>query len=107
MCRLYPIRHLNKTTILALMKFKFYHIVWVICQGAVFSCLTTPVAAQAESPLRSLFTNYSEAGVAEEIFVHCDKDLYLTGEICWFKIYCVDGLLHRPISISKLAYWEL
>jgi hypothetical protein len=107
MRRLYSIRHLHKTTILALMKFKLYYIVWVICGWAAFSCLTTPVAAQAESQLRSLFTNYSEAGVAEEIFVHCDKDLYLAGEICWFKVYCVDAFLHRPISISKLAYWEL
>ncbi len=70
-------------------------------------CLSNSLFAQPETQLRTLFTNYSQTGIHEEIFVHCDKDLYLTDEICWFKLYCVDAFWHHPISISKLAYWEL
>jgi hypothetical protein len=75
------------------MRFKTCHIACVICW--VFSWLPICLFAQTEPQLH------------EEIFVHCDKDLYLTNEICWFKLYCVDALLHRPVSVSKLAYWEL
>jgi hypothetical protein len=89
------------------MKFKSYHIVCTLGWMAIFSCLSTSLFAQAEPQLRAMFTNYSQAAVHEEIFVHCDKDLYLTNEICWFKLYCTDAVLHRPVSISKLAYWEL
>jgi hypothetical protein len=84
-----------------------WHIVHTIFRIAAFSCLSKSLFAQTESQLRTLFTDYSQAGIHEEIFVHCDKDLYLTNEICWFKLYCTDAFLHHPISISKLAYWEL
>src|SRR5690349_14846833 len=43
----------------------------------------------------------------ERIFLHTDKDFYLSGEIIWFKIYQVDGASHKPIQLSKLAYVEL
>jgi hypothetical protein len=89
------------------MKKQNLHIVFTVFWITAFSCLSKSLLAQTESELRTLFTNYSQTGVHEEIFVHCDKDLYLTNEICWFKLYCTDALLHRPISISKLAYWEL
>ncbi len=43
----------------------------------------------------------------EKIYVHIDQELYLTGETLWFKIYYVDGSLHRPLDISKVAYVEV
>ena len=89
------------------MKFKFIYLVCTLCWITAFSCLPQSLFAQAEPQLQTLFTNYTGAGVQEEIFVHCDKDLYLPDEICWFKLYCTDAVLHRPLSISKLAYWEL
>ncbi len=89
------------------MKFEPCHIVATICRTALLICLSSSLFAQAEPQLRNSFTEYAERAVPEEIFVHCDKGLYLTNEICWFKLYCVDAMLHRPVSISKLAYWEL
>lgn len=69
--------------------------------------LSISVSAQDETQLSRSFTDYARSAVHETVFVHCDKDLFLTGEICWFKLYCMDADLHRPLSLSKLAYWEL
>ena len=43
----------------------------------------------------------------EKIFVHTDKEDYMSGEIIWFKLYYVDGFHHKPLSLSKLAYVTL
>ena len=43
----------------------------------------------------------------EKIFVHTDKEDYMTGEVIWFKLYYVDGFYHKPLSLSKLAYVTL
>src|SRR5580704_16550952 len=83
------------------------HIVYTVFRIITFSCLSNSLFAQSETQLRTLFANYSRTGIHEEIFVHCDKDFYLTNEICWFKLYCMDAFWHHPITISKLAYWEL
>ncbi len=42
----------------------------------------------------------------EKLFVHTDKEFYLAGEICWFKLYAVDAADHHPLDLSKLAYLE-
>ena len=42
----------------------------------------------------------------EKLFVHTDKEFYLAGEICWFKLYAIDAASHRPLDLSKLAYLE-
>lgn len=49
---------------------------------------------------------YRSQHLQEKIFVHTDKDFYLAGEICWFKLYDVDATLHRPLDLSKVACLE-
>jgi hypothetical protein len=104
---LYADRFKHQTIILAMMRKQKLFVIRSICRVVVLSCLSNSLFAQAETQFRDLFTQYSAQGVQEEIFVHSDKDVYLAGEICWFKVYCMDAFLHRPLSISKLAYWEL
>lgn len=43
----------------------------------------------------------------EKLFVHVDRSLYQTGETMWFKIYSVDGTLHKPLDFSIVAYLEV
>ncbi|MDP4254563.1 MAG: hypothetical protein Q8938_11185 [Bacteroidota bacterium] len=57
--------------------------------------------------IRSEFDAYRMKGMQEKLFVHTDKTAYLAGEICWFKLYCLDGTSHRPLPISKLAYVDI
>jgi hypothetical protein len=53
------------------------------------------------------FEEYMQARLQEKIYLHSDKDFYLAGEICWFKLYGVDASFHKPLDMSKLAYVEL
>jgi hypothetical protein len=43
----------------------------------------------------------------EEIYVRTDRDIYITGEQVWFKVYLMNGLSHLPSDISKVVYLEL
>jgi hypothetical protein len=43
----------------------------------------------------------------EEIFVKTDRDIYITGEEVWFKVYTMKGLTHEPSDISKVVYLEM
>jgi hypothetical protein len=63
----------------------------------------------AQEPTATLTTEldqYRSQRLQEKIFVHTDKEFYLAGEICWFKLYLVDASVHRPLDLSKVAYLE-
>ncbi len=49
---------------------------------------------------------YRSQRLQEKLFVHTDKESYLAGEICWFKLYVVEAGFHRPLDLSKLAFLE-
>ncbi len=53
------------------------------------------------------FNNHRSKTAVEKIYLHTDRELYLTGEILWFKVYQVDGSLHQPIDLSKVVYVEV
>jgi hypothetical protein len=76
-----------------------------IC-GALLSA-----AASSQAPptqwIESRFNLWQQNNFQEKIYVHTDKAAYLTGEICWFKMYNVDGYNHQPAGLSKVAYVEM
>jgi len=43
----------------------------------------------------------------EKLFLHTDKNSYTTGELLWFKVYCVNGTNHHPVDLSKVVYVEV
>ncbi|HEX9503047.1 MAG TPA: hypothetical protein VF974_01850 [Patescibacteria group bacterium] len=53
------------------------------------------------------FDTWRRNYLQEKLFVHTDKDIYMPGEIAWFKIYYVDGCFHKPLQLSEIAYIEL
>ena len=59
----------------------------------------TEVAQQLEK--------YTSNHLPEKLFLHTDKSSYLSNELCWFKIYNVEGVFHTPFDISKIAYVEI
>ncbi len=63
--------------------------------------------AIAEQAIRDAFNGYRTAGIHEKLYVHTDKNFYLTGEILWFRIYDMDATFQRTLDISKIAYVEL
>jgi hypothetical protein len=67
------------------------------------------VSAQSDglAVIQAQFDAYRMRTLQEKIFVHADKPDYLAGELCWFKLYCVDGSSHKPLDLSKLAYVDV
>jgi hypothetical protein len=57
--------------------------------------------------LSKKFLNYTTAVPREEIYVHSDRDEYISGEDLWFNIYLIDRKSLKPSSESKIAYFEL
>ena len=53
------------------------------------------------------FTTYRNNNLQEKIYAHLDRNFYVAGENIWFKLYYVDGHLHRPLDVSKVAYLEI
>ncbi|MEO7212595.1 hypothetical protein [Mucilaginibacter sp.] len=63
--------------------------------------------AQDLQQVQNAFNKYSQTALQEKVFVHTDKSTYLAGEIIWFKIYCVDGALNKPLTLSKVVYVDI
>jgi hypothetical protein len=53
------------------------------------------------------FDAHRKANVQEKIYAHIDRKVHLTGEILWFSLYAVDGIIHKPLDLSKIAYVEI
>lgn len=43
----------------------------------------------------------------ERLFVHTDKDAYVSGDIIWFKLYGLPNIAQQSAIVSKIAYVEL
>lgn len=63
--------------------------------------------AQVLPQLEKAFNQYQKDTFREKIYVHTDRDFYLTGELIWFKIYNADANNRKPEGLSKLAYVEV
>lgn len=76
----------------------------------ILSCLLIfqiNLQAQVLPQLEKAFNQYQKDAFREKIYVHTDRDFYLTGELLWFKIYNVDASNRKPEGLSKLAYVEV
>lgn len=67
-----------------------------------------PVCAQeAFDKTQEKFDAYRKRTLQEKLFVHVDRAFYQSGETMWFKMYIVDGTLHKPVDLSAVAYLEV
>ncbi|MFN8348155.1 MAG: hypothetical protein U0X91_24350 [Spirosomataceae bacterium] len=73
--------------------------------GALF--LMPAVGSGQINTVSQQLVQFNQRTVQEKIFVHLDRPLYLVGETVWFKAYCTDASLHRPLDMSKVAYLEV
>ena len=53
------------------------------------------------------FDQFRKNNFQEKIYVTTDREFYLAGEIMWFKVYGLDGSLHLPTDLSRIAYLEV
>lgn len=52
-------------------------------------------------------SEFSEKRYCEELYVKTDRDIYITGEKVWMKIYKLNGLTHSPSNLSKVVYIDI
>ncbi|WP_124908322.1 hypothetical protein [Larkinella knui] len=76
-------------------------VVFLMLAGAL------PVRSQSNNPIRQSLETYRNRALQEKLFVHIDRSFYVAGELMWFKINDVDGSLHQPLWLSKVAYLEV
>ncbi|MBC3786070.1 TonB-dependent receptor plug domain-containing protein [Spirosoma utsteinense] len=50
---------------------------------------------------------YSEQRPIEKVYLHTDRDIYLTGETIWIKGYLFNGNSHVADTVSRVLYVEL
>ena len=73
----------------------------VVCFSDSFS------QSLSQDSITRRFGQYSEHNLQEKIYVHTDRELYLAGEILWFKLYNVNTASNKSIEFSKVAYIEI
>ncbi|WP_113651905.1 hypothetical protein [Pedobacter namyangjuensis] len=57
--------------------------------------------------IESDFIKYKANNFQEKIFLHTDKENYISGEILWLKAYLVNDVDGKPADLSKVCYIEL
>lgn len=65
--------------------------------------------AQTNMPefLGKKFVSYTASFPREEVYIHSDRNEYLSGEDMWFNVYVLNRQSFKPSSFSKIAYVEL
>ena len=53
--------------------------------------------------LQNKLASYASKHLSEKVYVHTDKSTYLNNEICWFKIYSLEGFFNTPLTLSKIG----
>ena len=82
----------------------------IVCLFILFSFgCSIPAFAQQQmlDTLTRKFKATREAGLQEKLYLHADRNFYLTGESMHFRIYQVDATVHLPVNVSKVAYVEI
>ena len=57
--------------------------------------------------LSQRFLKYCKSVPREEIFIHTDREEYISGEDMWLNVYLIDRQSFKPAVDSKIAYFEL
>jgi hypothetical protein len=64
------------------------------------------VNAQVLSNVQQAFNGYQQNTYVEQLFVHTDRETYLSGEIIWFKIYSLTATPYA-VDFSKVVYVDV
>ena len=53
------------------------------------------------------FESYISSVPREEVYIHTDRQGYISGEDLWFNVYLIDRQSFKPSSNSSIVYFEL
>ncbi|MFD2936824.1 TonB-dependent receptor plug domain-containing protein [Spirosoma flavum] len=57
--------------------------------------------------LLELFRVYNQQRPTEKVYIHTDRDAYLSGETIWLKGYIFNGTTHEADTLSRVLYVDL
>ncbi len=83
---------------LTTLSIKYIGFVLIFTHSFAFSYSQTPDKEIIKS---------SEKYYNEGLYIRTDRDLYISGEKVWMKIYKINGLNSTPGNVSKVVYIEL
>lgn len=73
----------------------------------VMAFLCTTTFAHAQDSLLTKFKRFRNTSYQEKVFLHTDRQFYVTGETLWFKALLVDGTFHKSGNTSKVLYVDI
>lgn len=82
-----------------------HYIFFLICMGAAFANPSYSQDQVGDSDKQRMVGAIQ--GYEEMIYIHTDRNFYLTGEFVKFKVYCLERGSHQPTRLSKVAYVEI
>lgn len=82
---------------------KLYGMVFIMLALLVF----LPCQNTYSQQLSENAEEYNIRNFTEEVYIQTDRDIYITGEEVWLKVYTLNGLTFAPSDISKVVYIEL
>ncbi|MBC5994660.1 hypothetical protein [Pontibacter cellulosilyticus] len=77
---------------------------FILCTASIGSTLAQSSVFES---INQDFSLHRNKALQEKLFLHIDRPAYACGETIWFKVYNLDGTLHKPLGISKVAYVEV
>ena len=69
--------------------------------------LALSFSGHAQTSLEESMSQYYMNYLPEKVYVHTDKNIYAAGEHIWLSVYLVDGISHRPGTLSNLVRVQL
>jgi hypothetical protein len=89
-----------------MIKYKIYFTLPALL--LIFSCnVFSQTGVNFLDSLSDKFLRYCKSYPWEEIYVHTDRDVYISGENMWFNIYLFDRQSSELSSESKIACFEI
>jgi len=85
----------------------FKPVLFVLIQFLFLQAIYSQKQVNIAEYLTQRFLQYCEAVPREEIFIHSDREDYISGEDLWFNLYLINRLTTTPSTSGKIAYFEL
>ncbi len=73
----------------------------------VIALMCSSLAGYTQDSLLAKFKRYRNTAYQEKVYLHTDRQFYVTGETLWFKAFLVDATFHKPGHTSKVLYVDV
>ena len=86
-----------------------FHRIIRLCLVSSAGCLVAFYGTDDEfiRQLLARFQAYNEQRPTEKVYLHTDRETYLTGETIWMKGYLFNGSSHVTDTVSRVLYVDL